>query len=236
MYYLVLALTHCNAGTQFFHTQLLLTLSAKCIPLYNTANLRDLIAATVIVIFFKLDSNRGFFSPCDIDIWWVTSKNNRAPLLYSIKLCASFHIHHWIQTGVAVWKWSIRVKIGDFFCPVWPRNLMMALKNNRELLLCFFGLCASFHSHGWIQTGVTARKRPMWVKIGDLFVLYDLEIWYVTLKNNREPLLWCVKLCSSLHSHQCIKTRITAQKPPNRVTTGHFLSRVTLNLMDDLEK
>ena len=45
----------------------------------------------------KLDSNRRFFSLCDLEIWWMTSKNNRA-LLYYIKLCASFQIHRWSQT------------------------------------------------------------------------------------------------------------------------------------------
>ena len=34
----------------------------------NKANLRDLIAATDLVILLKLDSNRRFFSPCDLDI------------------------------------------------------------------------------------------------------------------------------------------------------------------------
>ena len=44
----------------------------------------------------------------------MTSKNNRAPLLYYIELCVSFQIHRWIQTEVTVRKRSIRVKIGDF--------------------------------------------------------------------------------------------------------------------------
>ena len=48
----------------------------------NKANLKDLIAATGLVTLLKLDSNRRFFSPCDLEIWWMTSKNNRAPLLY----------------------------------------------------------------------------------------------------------------------------------------------------------
>ena len=34
----------------------------------------------------------------------------------------------------------------------------MTLKNNRTHLQCYFKLCASFHSHLWIQTGVTVRK------------------------------------------------------------------------------
>ena len=68
----------------------------------NKANLRDLIAATGLVILLKLDSNRRFFSPCDLEIRWMTLKNNRSPLLSNIKLYASFHHHMWIQTGVTV--------------------------------------------------------------------------------------------------------------------------------------
>ena len=75
----------------------------------NKANLRDLIAATGL----KLDSNRQFFRPCDREIWWMISKNNRALVLYYIKLCASFQIHWWIQTGFTVQKRSIQVEIGD---------------------------------------------------------------------------------------------------------------------------
>ena len=61
----------------------------------------------------KLDSNRQFFRPCECEIWWMTSKNNRALLRYYVKLCASFQIHSWIQTGFTVQKRSIRVEIGD---------------------------------------------------------------------------------------------------------------------------
>ena len=49
----------------------------------------------------KLDSNK-FFSPWDLEIWWMTLKNNRAPFLSNIKLCVIFHRHIWIQTWVTV--------------------------------------------------------------------------------------------------------------------------------------
>ena len=74
----------------------------------------------------KLDSNRRFFRLCDREIWWITSKNNRALLLYYVKLCASFQIHWWIQTGFTVHKRSIWVEIGDMLSCVtlkfdgWP--------------------------------------------------------------------------------------------------------------------
>ena len=109
-------------------------------------------------------------------------------ILYCIKLCASFQSHGSIQAGVTVRKRSIRVKIGHF-CPVWPSNLMNHIKNNRAPLLYYIKLRASFQSHGSIQTGVTVRKRSIRVKIGNFFVPCDLEIWWMTFKNNRVPLL-----------------------------------------------
>ena len=135
--------------------------------------------------------------------------------------CAAFCSHWWIQTGVTVWKRLIWVKIDDFFSGVtlkfdgWPSKTIghlfyatssfvqhfiaigafklelqsgnsqfwskstifspcdleiwrMTLKNNRAPLLCYFKLCAAFRTHWWIQTGVTVRKRPIWVKF-DVF-------------------------------------------------------------------
>ena len=82
---------------------------------HNKANPRDLIAASGLVMLLKLDSNRRFFSLCDLEIWWMTLKNNRAPLQCYFQLFASFHSHWWIQTGVTVRKHPIWVKIDDFF-------------------------------------------------------------------------------------------------------------------------
>ena len=80
--------------------------------------MRDLIAATGLVILLKLDSNRRFFNPCDLEIWWMTLKNNRAHILCYLKLFGSFRSNWWIQTGVTVWKRLIWVKVGDFFSRV----------------------------------------------------------------------------------------------------------------------
>ena len=51
-----------------------------------------------------LSQNRRFVVPCDLEIWWMTLENNRAPLLCNCKLCASFRSHVLIQTGVTVRK------------------------------------------------------------------------------------------------------------------------------------
>ena len=52
----------------------------------------------------NLGQIRRFLEPCDLEIWRMTLKNNRAPLLSNIKLYASFHRNMWIQTGVTIRK------------------------------------------------------------------------------------------------------------------------------------
>ena len=55
----------------------------------------------------------------------------------------------------------------------------MTLTNNRAPLLRYFKLCSSFRSNWWIQTGVTVRKRPIWVKFDDFFtsVILTFDLW-----------------------------------------------------------
>ena len=60
----------------------------------------------------------------------------------------------------------------------------MTLQNNRAPLLCYFKLCASFCSHMCIQTRVTVRKRPIWVKflrlswvLTSVTLTFDLWPW-----------------------------------------------------------
>ena len=169
---------------------------------------------------------RRFLEPCDLEIWQMTLKNNRAPLLSIIKLYASFHHHTWIQTGVTVrkrvswvvtsvtltfdpWPWpfawtsllSLVITPENFMMIRWwehsqkgvtdgqtdrqtdgrtdgkyhLKSCLVAAKNNRAPLLCYFKLCASFHSHWWIQTGVKVRKRPIWVKFDDFFSRLTLK-------------------------------------------------------------
>ena len=98
-------------------------------------------------------------------MWWMSLKDNRAPILDYIKLCVSFQSHQWIVTGVTVWKRSIWVKIDDFFVPCHLEIWWMTLKTNRAPLLYYVKVSASFHSPQGILTGVTVRKHPIWVKI-----------------------------------------------------------------------
>ena len=86
---------------------------------------------SIAISEFKLELQSGnaqfgsksmiFFSRVTLNLTDDLEKN-RAPLLSNIKLCASFHHHIWIQTGVTVRKHPIWVKIDDFLA-VWPWNL-----------------------------------------------------------------------------------------------------------------
>ena len=112
----------------------------------------------------NLGQIRCFLEPCDLEIWRMTFKNNRAPLLCYFKLCAVFHCHWWIQTGVKSPETPNLSQIRRFLEPCDLEIWRMTFKNNRAPLLCYFKLCAAFHSYWWIQTGVSVRKRPIWVK------------------------------------------------------------------------
>ena len=66
-----------------------------------------------------------------------------------------------IFRGVRPWNLTRFLEACDL--EIWQ----MTLQNNRAPLLCYFKLSTSFRSHWWIQTWVTVRKRPIWVKFDD---------------------------------------------------------------------
>ena len=125
------------------------------------------------------DSNSWCLVPCDLEIWWMTLKNNRPPLLPYCKLCASFRSHQSIQTGVTVQKCPIWIKIVNFFVPCDLEIWRITVKNNRTPLLCYSKLLSSFHSRLWIQTGLMVWKILNWHNI--CFDLCNLNIWSVSL-------------------------------------------------------
>ena len=116
---------------------------------------------------------------CDLEIWWMTSKNNRAPILYQFKLSASLRSHLWIQIGITVQERSIRRFFDSCDVEIWR----MTLKNNRTPLICHFKLCALCRSHLRNQTGVTLQNKTLnWGQNCTFFAPCDLEIWRMTSK------------------------------------------------------
>ena len=126
----------------------------------------------------NLGHNWWFSVLRDLEIWWMTLKNNMAPLLCRSKLCKSFQSHRWIQME---WQ-SGNAQFGSksaIFVPCDLEIWWMTLKNDRAPLLCYSKI-SSFHSRLLMQTGVKVWKIPIWVKINNLFSP-------VTLKFDRWP-------------------------------------------------
>ena len=175
----------------------------------------------------QFGSKSAIFVPCDLEIWWMTLKKSRAPLLYYIKFCASFQSHGWIQTGVTVRKRSIRVKIGNFLSRVtlkfdgWPWKTIGHL----------FYVVSSFVHHfipiGEFKLELQFGNAQFGSKSIGFFVPCDLQIWQMTLENNRAHLLGYFKLCASFRSHWWNQTGVTVRKRLIWVKINGFFSRVT---------
>ena len=157
----------------------------------------------------------------------MTLKNNSAPLLCYLKLCVSFHTHLSIQNGVTARKRQIWVKISDFLSRVtlkfdgWPWKTTGHLSHATSNFVHHFIAICQFKME--LQSGNVKFGQNRW-----FFVQCDLEIWRMTSKNNRAPLLCYFKLCASFHSHLSIQNRITVRKCQNWVKIGVFLSCITL--------
>ena len=148
--------------------------------IHNKANLRDLIAATGLVILLKFDPNHRFFSPWGLEIWWMTWKNNRASLLYYIKLCASFQIHRWIQTQVTVRKRSIWVKVGDFLSCVtlkfdgWPWKTIGHLFYTTSSFVHHFKFISEFKLKLQSRNAQFGSKLAIFCPVRPWNLMYDL--------------------------------------------------------------
>ena len=68
------------------------------------------------------------------------------------------------------------------------------------------------------------------------FVQCDLEIWLMSLKNNRALFVYWFKLSAFFQSHLCIQTGFTVRKCQIWAKTDNCLFAWPWNLMDDLEK
>ena len=183
--------------------------------------------ATSLLILLKLDLNRWFFSWCDLEIWRMTSKNNRAPLLYYIKLCAAFQIHRWILIGVTVRKRSIQVKIGNFFSRVTSKFDRWLWKIIGHL---FYAMLSLVH-HFKAICGLKLELQSGNAQFGSKSVIF---LSSVTLKFGGGPSK-TIGTSSILHQALCIISKpwvnsnwSYSPETPNLGQNRCFLSRVTL--------
>ena len=123
----------------------------------------------------------GFFVPCDLQIWCMTLKNNRASLLYWFKLFASFHSHQWIITGFTVRNQPIWVKIAVFLSRVtlkidrWPSNTIGHL----------FYATSSFAYHFVAIGEFELDSQSGYTQFGSKSMIF-LAVWHWNLKDDLE--------------------------------------------------
>ena len=183
---------------------------------------------------FNLGQNWWFFVLRDLQIWGITLKNNRSTLLYYACFMHRFKSIGEVKLELMSGNAQFRSKLVIFV----PHDLQiwMTLKNNRSPFLYNSKLCISYQIHQWHQTWVTVRKCSIPVKISNFLNPCDLEIWQMTLINNRAPLQCCYKLCVSFHSHWWIQTGVTVLKHPFGSYSTIFLAVWPWNLRDNLKK
>ena len=157
-------------------------------------------------------TSRQFFVPCDLEIWRMTLKNNRTPLLCYFNIWSSFHSHLWNQTGVTISKIPIWVKIDNFFSHVtlkfdrWPWKTKGHFFYATSNFMHYFIAICEFKLES--QSG----KAQFGSKSMIFFQPCDLEIWQMTLKINRARLLNNSKLCESFCHHMWNQTAVLVQK------------------------
>ena len=131
----------------------------------------------------NLGQIRRFLEPCDLEIWRMTLKNNRAPLLCCFQLCAWFHCQMRIQTGVRVRKrlsWVLTsVTLTSDLWPwpfAWTSLLTMVITPENFMMIRWW-------EHG--EKGVTDRRtdrrtenticRAAWSQLKNTFVAFRLR-------------------------------------------------------------
>ena len=146
---------------------------------WNKANLRDLIAVTGLVVISNWIQIVDFSPLVTLKFDGWHRKNNRAFLLYYVKLYASFQIHQWIQTGVTVRNPSNGVEIEilshvTFKFDGWPWKTIWHL-------FFFFDFSRNFEKKQGKSEGFESCDRPIvqkrliWVKISDILSRVTLK-------------------------------------------------------------
>ena len=157
-----------------------LQFEGKLYFIVNKANLRDLIAATSLVILSKF--KLSIFQPA----WNLNLMDDLKKLWGDLSYITSSFVHHLKPLGeLKLELLSGNAQFGSKSALFDPRDLkiwLMAIKNDKAPLLRYIKLCASFQNHQRIQTGVTVRKRLSWV-MTSVTLTFDLWPWSFAWKS-----------------------------------------------------
>ena len=155
--------------------------------------------------------------------WWMTLEN-KGHLFYA----TSSFVHHFKAMGehkleLRSRNAQFRVKIGNFLACVtlkldrWPWKIIGHIFYATSSFAHHFVAIGEFKLELQSGNGQFGSKSM-------IFLLCDLEIWHMTLKNNRAPLLSNIKICTSFRHHMWMKTRATVRKWLNRLLTSVTLT------------
>ena len=163
----------------------------------------NLTPATGLVILLKFDSNRWFFSPCEMEIRRMTSKNNRAPPFGYIKLCALFQSHHWIQTVVIVRNRLFPVKIGDFWSRMTYKIWRMTLKAMGQF---FYATSSCVYHFVVLPASCSMESMVRWVNCNGRASRHEINNYNA----NADVFLWDWHTCFHLlwylvHAQWCLR-------------------------------
>ena len=123
----------------------------------------------------NLGQIRRFLKPCDLEIWRMTLKNNRAPLLSIIKPYAWFHHHMWIRKRLSWVVTSVTLAF-DLWPFAWTSLLSLVIAPENFMMIWWWE-----HS----QKGVTDRltentiHRAAWSQLKIIWHLFYATSSYV---------------------------------------------------------
>ena len=178
---------------------------------------------------------RRFLEPCDLVIWRMTLKNNRAPLLCYSKLCAAFRTHWWIQNGVTVRKRPIWVKFDDFWSHATLKFDGWPWKTIGDLFYATSSFVHHFVPIGELKLKLQSGNAQSGSKSTIFWAVWPRN-FTDDPQNYRASVLCYFKLCASFRTHWWIRIPVTVRKHPIWVKFDVFRAVQPSNLTDDLEK
>ena len=129
-------------------------------------------------------------------------------------------MHHFIAISEIKLKLqSGNPKFGSNSMILVPCDLEIWQVTTKIIGLLFYAMSSSVH-HSVVISEFKLELQSGNAQFGSkssIFVTPDLEIWRMTLKNNRAPFLCHFKPCASFHYHMWIQTGVTVRKRQNWV-------------------
>ena len=123
-----------------------------------------------------------------------------------------------------------------FFLALWPRNFTVdppkQLGTSSMLLQALCIISYPLMNSNWSYSPETPNLDQIWRFLDPC----DLEIWRMTLENNRAPLLCYFTLCASLHTHWWFQSPVTVRNDQFGSKSTIFYAVWPWNLTDDPSK